>query len=110
MHVIACGVFIIIMNGHRCEFLLLYTGDGIEYDEKCNCKVSYAFFEEFSFRFAKAARGTIFYLGHGESTNGAFNKMSIFAEIEIPNLDSTSVRSAVILVVHNTTVNKSGTL
>ena len=71
--------------------------------------VSYAFFQEFSVRFAKAARGTIFYLGNGESENGAFSEESFFAKHEIPYLKSDLTPSAVILVVHNNTVSR-GTL
>ncbi|XP_064382740.1 ADP-ribosyl cyclase/cyclic ADP-ribose hydrolase-like isoform X2 [Halichondria panicea] len=82
------------------------SGDGIKYTGMCECMVSYAFFQEFSVRFAKAARGTIFYLGNGESENGAFSEESFFAKHEIPYLKSDLTPSAVILVVHNNTVSR----
>ncbi len=85
------------------------TGDGIKYTGMCECMVSYAFFQEFSVRFAKAARGTIFYLGNGESENGAFSEESFFAKHEIPYLKSDLTPSAVILVVHDNTASR-GTL
>ena len=51
----------------------------------CPCNTSYAFFQEFSVRFAEAAAGTIFYLGFGESEKGAFPLDSFFAMHEIPS-------------------------
>ena len=74
--------------------------DGIEYVNRCPCSVSFAFFEEFSILFARAAEGLIFYLGYGENSGGTFNETSFFSQYELPNMNTSLVRSATILVVH----------
>lgn len=75
--------------------------DGIQYNPgMCPCYTSYAFFEEFSNRFARAAKGTIFYLTFGEAEEGAFRENSFFARDEIPFLNRNFVNNVVVLVVH----------
>ncbi len=74
--------------------------DGIEYNNSCPCSVSSDFFELFSILFARAARGTIFFLGYGEKAGGTFSENSFFAKYEIPNLSTSEVTRAVVMVVH----------
>ena len=67
---------------------------------QCPCEVSRAFFEEFSATFAKVAQGTVFYLGYGEREGGTFSMDSFFAQYEVPNLRTSVVTNAVVMVVH----------
>ena len=50
--------------------------------------------------FAKAAEGTIFYLGFGEEPKGIFPPKSFTAKHEFPFLMPEKVDRAVILVMH----------
>ncbi len=62
--------------------------------------MSFDFFEQFSLLFARAARGTIFFLGYGEREGGTFDETSFFAKYELPNLNPTEVTRVVVMLVH----------
>lgn len=83
-------------------FLNLFI-DGIDYTSAhCNCTSSNIFWAESSALFAQAARGTVFFLGNGEETDGkgAYDNESFFGTIEVPNLNPAVVKLMVVMVVH----------
>ena len=74
--------------------------EGIDYENPCLCDVTSNFWNQFSVDFATVAKGTVFYLAHGEREGGAFRNTSAFAEYEIPNLEYPRVNGAIVLNVH----------
>ena len=106
MHLLLYRLYIVTVKfQHYCmsSYLIHQTfsgSDGIEYTLQCPCNTSFAFFENFSIRFAKAAEGTIFFIGSDVNSEGPFKVNSSFSKLEIPYLRPGVVNAAVSIIVH----------
>jgi ADP-ribosyl cyclase 2 len=75
-------------------------GAGIDYDNVCLCSVTTKFWDQFSLLFSQSAKGTVFFLGDGEKSVGAYSRTSTFGRVELPNLDANVVTRVVALIIH----------
>ena len=76
------------------------SSDGIDFTNNCSCDVTTQFWTQFSREFARSASGVTFYMGDGESMDGAFRNNSFFATEELPFMPAGVVTHVVALVIH----------
>ncbi len=74
--------------------------DGIEYDQKCKCIVTFNLWVQFSARYALAAKGTAMYLADGESKYGAYNDNNFFSQVEMKFMTS-NIKRIVTISIHS---------
>ena len=96
----------------QCEFCLIIDcvfADGIDYESDCDPTPTNSFWEQFSIKFAQAAKGVVYYLGTNIRglNGGAFYSGTNFALFEIPYLkqhgaDRVTHIVAIILDEHGT--------
>lgn len=81
-------------------WLLLIPIGGLLLGNTCpNRDATTQFWAQFSTLFAQVAKGTVFYLTDGERMP-AYNPLSFFGCIEIPNLNTSVVNRIVTLNIH----------